>query len=57
MFGTNISQGYILMCSREGFFQQFHLQEYMFKDYKDKWNQRLKEYMIKEGLWENKNSK
>ena len=53
MFGTNISQGYILMCSREGFFQQFHLQEYMFKDYKDKWNQRLKEYMIKEGLWEN----
>ena len=52
MFGTNISQGYILMCSREGFFQQFHLQEYMFKDYKDKWNQRLKEYMIKEGLGE-----
>ena len=44
MFGTNISQGYILMCSRDGFFQQFHLTPEMFPMYSEKWKKRLETY-------------
>jgi hypothetical protein len=43
-FGTNISQGYILMCSREGYFQQFHLTPDMFPVYSEKWKKRLEAY-------------
>ena len=44
MFSTNISQGYILMCSRDGYFQQFHLTPEMFSTYCDKWKKRLEIY-------------
>ena len=44
MFSTNISQGYILMCSRDGYFQQFHLTPEMFPTYCDKWKKRLEIY-------------
>ena len=44
MFGTNLSQGYILMCSRDGYFQQFHLTPEMFSTYCDKWKERLDIY-------------
>tara|TARA_A100001037_G_C15091451_1_gene609351 strand:- start:683 stop:1354 length:672 start_codon:yes stop_codon:yes gene_type:complete len=44
MFSTNISQGYILMCSRDGYFQQFHLTPEMFPTYCEKWNKRLEAY-------------
>ena len=43
-FGTNVSQGYILMCSREGYFQQFHLTSDMFPVYSEKWKKRLEAY-------------
>jgi hypothetical protein len=43
-FGTNVSQGYILMCSREGYFQQFHLTPDMFPVYSEKWKKRLEDY-------------
>ena len=43
-FGTNVSQGYILMCSREGYFQQFHLTPDMFPVYSEKWKKRLEAY-------------
>ena len=44
MFETNLSQGYILMCSRDGYFQQFHLTPEMFPAYCDKWKERLDIY-------------
>ena len=44
MFSTNISQGYILMCSRDGYFQQFHLTPEMFPTYCDKWKKLLEIY-------------
>ena len=43
-FGTSVSQGYILMCSREGYFQQFHLTPDMFPVYSEKWKKRLGAY-------------
>ena len=43
-FGTNLSQGYILMCSRDGYFQQFHLTPDMFPMYSEKWKKRLEDY-------------
>jgi|TARA_B000000460_G_C21538770_1_gene404856 hypothetical protein len=43
-FGTSVSQGYILMCSREGYFQQFHLTPDMFPVYSEKWKKRLEAY-------------
>ena len=44
MFSTNISQGYIIMCRRDGYFQHFHLTPEMFSTYCDKWKKRLEIY-------------
>ena len=44
MFSTNISQGYILMCSRDGYFPPFHLSPEMLSTYCDKWKKRLEIY-------------
>ena len=44
VYGTNIEQGVILMCSRDGFFQHFVIEGEEFKDAKHKFLGRLNEF-------------
>ena len=44
VYGTEITQGCILMCSKDNYFQRFVVNGNEFKQYKHKWLRRVDEY-------------
>jgi len=44
IFGTNIEQGVILMCTPDNFFQRFLVNGSEFREYKWKWLQKISDY-------------
>ena len=44
IFGTNIEQGVILMCTPDNYFQRFIVNGSEFKEYKWKWLQKISDY-------------
>ena len=44
VYGTNIEQGVIMMCSKDGYYQQFVIEGKEFKDAKHKFLRRLDEF-------------
>ena len=44
IFGTNIEQGVILMCTPDNFFQRFLVNGSEFRDYKWKWLRKISDY-------------
>jgi genome maintenance exonuclease 1 len=44
LFDTNIQQGIVFMCSRDGEFQQFEIAGDEFSYYKEKWADRITKY-------------
>ena len=44
IFGTNIEQGVILMCTPDNYFQRFIVNGSEFKEYKWKWLQKIDQY-------------
>ena len=44
VYGTQITQGCILMCSKDNYFQRFIVNGNEFKQYKHKWLRRVDEY-------------
>jgi genome maintenance exonuclease 1 len=44
VYGTNIEQGVIMMCSKDGFYQQFVIEGKEFRDAKHKFLERLNEF-------------
>lgn len=44
LYGTNIKEGHIIMCSRDGQYQQFDLLEKDFNYWEDKWLSRIEQY-------------
>jgi len=44
VYGTQITQGCILMCSKDNYFQRFVVNGNEFKQYKHKWLRRVDEY-------------
>ena len=44
IFGTNIEQGVILMCTPDNFFQRFIVNGSEFREYKWKWLQKISDY-------------
>ena len=43
-YQTEITQGVVLMCSKDGYFQKFEVNEEEFRQYKFKWLARVSEY-------------
>ena len=43
-YRTEIQQGVVLMCSKDGYFQKFEISDDEFRDYKYKWLARVSEY-------------
>lgn len=43
-YRTEISQGVVLMCSKDGYFQKFEVNEEEFRQYKYKWLARVSQY-------------
>jgi len=43
-YGTDIDQGVILMCTPDCFFQRFIINGKRFREYKDKWKQKVEQY-------------
>lgn len=46
-YGTDIDQGVILMCTPDCFFQRFIINGKRFKEYTDKWKQKVEDYYEK----------
>ena len=44
VYGTNIEQGVIMMCSKDGYYQQFMIEGKEFRDAKHKFLERLNEF-------------
>ena len=44
IFGTNIEQGVILMCTPDNFFQRFIVNGPEFREWKWKWLQKISDY-------------
>ena len=44
IYNTEIQQGVVLMCSKDGYFQKFEVNEEEFRQYKFKWLARVSEY-------------
>ena len=44
VYGTTIEQGFIMMCSKDGFYQQFVIEGKEFRDAKHKFLGRVDEY-------------
>ena len=49
IYGTNINEGHIFMCSRAGEYQQFDLWPHEFDEWKDEWWNRVYAYYEKHG--------
>ena len=49
LFGTNIREGHIFMCSRDLTYQQFDLWPDDFDDWSERWWNRCEEYYSKFG--------
>ena len=43
-YKTEIIQGVVLMCSKDGYFQKFEVSEEEFKQYKHRWLARVSQY-------------
>tara|TARA_R100000908_G_scaffold16199_3_gene6120 strand:+ start:106 stop:783 length:678 start_codon:yes stop_codon:yes gene_type:complete len=48
-YGTDIDQGVILMCTPDCFFQRFIINGRRFREYTEKWKQKVEEYYAKKG--------
>ena len=48
-YGTEIDQGVILMCTPDCFFQRFIINGRRFREYTEKWKQKVEEYYAKKG--------
>ena len=48
-YGTEIDQGVILMCTPDCFFQRFIINGRRFREYTEKWKQKVEEYYVKKG--------
>ena len=46
IFGTNIEQGVILMCTPDNYFQRFIVNGSEFREYKWKWLQKISDYYV-----------
>lgn len=46
-YGTDIDQGVILMCTPDCFFQRFIINGRRFREYTEKWKQKVEEYYAK----------
>ena len=44
IYNTEIQQGVVLMCSKDGYFQKFEVSDEEFKQYKFKWLARVDQY-------------
>jgi genome maintenance exonuclease 1 len=44
IYGTNIEQGVILMCTPDLYFQRFIINGQQFRDYKQEWMKRVEKY-------------
>lgn len=47
IYGTDISEGHIFMCSREGEYQQFDIWPHEYKEWRNEWYNRVYEYYKK----------
>lgn len=48
-YGTDIDQGVILICTPDCFFQRFIINGRRFREYTEKWKQKVEEYYAKKG--------
>lgn len=48
-YGTDIDQGVILICTPDCFFQRFIINGRRFREYTDRWKQKVEEYYAKKG--------